>query len=521
MSYVGKVVSAALVVSAFVASSGCGSDYDDIFVPLTDPALARTTTGTGGTGGTTTTIEPGCIPRGNSEPVRADCGVFVSSSMGSDGNDGSMAKPYATVGKAIAAAQGEPIYLCAETFAEAVHLTSGLKMFGGMDCANGWKHVGDTAKSEIAPAAGEVPLVLATSVKATLVDVALHAKNAVEMGTSSVAVIASNEAELSLAYSDVAAGNGTDGATGQSFGTGASAGATGNPGQDACSAAIVVPGDSATSMCDAADPNDDSISGLGGIGSAASGGPGGTGSPGQAMNGGVGGRRTRTRCTAVPARWATPARSAPPQAAPTASADQRAGGTPATPATRAEKGKPGQGGGGGGGAKGGSGMPGNCADAANAGGASGGSRRRRRVRRARAARVGKLAAARSGSCRSAPRSACRGHGHRDGRQGRCWRRGWRRSSGWARRRRRTGGTKGAATWLKDGCAGGNGGSGGAGGKAGGGLGGPSIGIAYTGDAPTTKDVTFTIGMPGDGGAGDGAMGAGAKGVAAETQSFGG
>lgn len=517
MSYVGKVVGAALVVSAVVALSGCGSDYDDIFVPLTDPALARTTTGTGGTGGTTTTIEPGCIPRGNSEPVRADCGVFVSSSMGSDGNDGSMTTPYATVGKAIAAAQGEPIYLCAETFAEAIHLTSGLKMFGGMDCANGWKHVGDTAKSEIAPAAGEVPLVLATSVKATLVDVALHAKDAVEMGTSSVAVIASNEAELSLAYSDVAAGNGTDGATGQSFGTGASAGATGNPGQDACSAAIVVPGDSATSMCDAADPNDDSISGLGGIGSAASGGPGGTGSPGQAMNGGVGEDANNPACTngSVGDAGAVGVSASGANGMGAISAQGYAG----TPGNAGEKGKPGQGGGGGGGAKGGSGMPGNCADAANAGGASGGSGGSGgcggsggKGGQAGGGSIGIVSLGATLLFDTVTVTVSKGGAGGAGGDGQA---GGLGGAGAA------GGTKGAATSLKDACAGGNGGSGGAGGKAGGGLGGPSIGIAYTGDAPTTKDVTFTMGTPGDGGAGDGAMGAGAKGVASETQAFGG
>src|SRR5262245_35774652 len=76
--------------------------------------------GAGGTGGT----PPGCIPSGNSTPVDDSCGVFVSSSKGSDTNDGTKERPFATIAKAIGAATGKPVLLCGETFAEAVEITA-------------------------------------------------------------------------------------------------------------------------------------------------------------------------------------------------------------------------------------------------------------------------------------------------------------------------------------------------------------------------------------------------------------
>ena len=53
-----------------------------------------------------------------------------------------------------------------------------------------------------------------------------------------------------------------------------------------------------------------------------------------------------------------------------------------------------------------------------------------------------------------------------------------------------GGAVGGATSLKAGCAGGRGGNGGDGGNGGRGLGGHSIGIAYTGMAPAMEGETF-------------------------------
>jgi hypothetical protein len=50
--------------------------------------------------------------------------------------------------------------------------------------------------------------------------------------------------------------------------------------------------------------------------------------------------------------------------------------------------------------------------------------------------------------------------------------------------------------LKPGCKGGAGGGGGPGGRGGGGSGGHSVGIAYSGEAPSKVGVTFLIGSAG-------------------------
>lgn len=475
-------------------------------------------TGGGGTGGTTTTtIDPGCHPSVTPNPVRDDCGLFVSSSKGDDKNDGkSKDKAFATIAKALASPDSGPIYLCGETFAEAVKIKSGRTIYGGLDCAKDWSWSAET-KSEVSPAAGEVPLVVDPQVGLVVEDVAWRAKNAVEAGGSSIAVIVTSGADVTFARCDVEAGTAKDGEPAEVFQVDASAGTMGNAGADACTAANVNGGGSAKNACEDADLNDDSIGGKGGSSDEFSGGPGAQGSPGMALNAGVGEDGNNPVCTnGTAGDDGGPGASATGAAGPGSISPQ---GYAGTPGTSGDKGKPGQGGGGGGGAKGGTGAN-KCAAGTDTGGASGGSGGSAgcggsggKGGQAGGASIGivsidaKLSFVEkvTVTTKKGGNGGAGGDGQLGGNGG---------SGG-------PGGTKGGFSNLKDGCKGGQGGQGGPGGRGGGGLGGPSIGIAFTGDAPPTKDVTFTIGTPGDGGAGDGAMGAGAKGVAAETHSFGG
>jgi hypothetical protein len=68
-------------------------------------------------------IPPECIPD-EANPEMSDlCGLFVSASKGSDANPGTKDKPFASLSKSIVAAQGRPVYACAEDgkpFDEAV-----------------------------------------------------------------------------------------------------------------------------------------------------------------------------------------------------------------------------------------------------------------------------------------------------------------------------------------------------------------------------------------------------------------
>ncbi|MCA9588252.1 MAG: hypothetical protein KC657_23175 [Myxococcales bacterium] len=72
-------------------------------------------------------------------------GVFVSSSRGKDTNDGTADAPLATLAAGIKRAKefGKRVIACAEDYAEAVTVVSGVSMFGAFDCS-----VSPWAKSE-------------------------------------------------------------------------------------------------------------------------------------------------------------------------------------------------------------------------------------------------------------------------------------------------------------------------------------------------------------------------------------
>ncbi len=470
--------------------------------------------GGGGTG-SSQGKDPGCVPTILTSTVHKDCGVFVSSSQGDDGNDGdgSQTKPYATIGKALGAAKDRRIYLCAETFTEAVHLNADATIYGGLDCASAeWKWNSATKKTEISPEAGQVPLVLDPGVAARVENVALRAKDAVEAGGSSIAIIATPGAELELTRCDVEAGAAKDGAAGENFAMSAAGGTTGDPGAEACTAAIVVPGAGVTNACDEVDLNDNSISGAGGIGQEAIGGDGSKGSPGTTDNRGLG--EDAAACTnGTPGEDGTPGTSGAGAQGTGSITAQGYAGRPGDPG---DKGKPGQGGGGGGGAKGGTGV-GKCPNMASTGGASGGSGGSGGC----AGAGGKGGQAGGASIGIISLDATLifdevkisvGNGGNGGDGGTAQLGGIGGSGG-------LGGSNGSASALKDACSGGPGGTGGAGGRGGGGLGGHSIGIANSGEPPSTEGVTITIGTSGQGGAGKGGNGSGAPGIAQVTHSF--
>ncbi|MCC6554909.1 MAG: hypothetical protein IT372_18200, partial [Polyangiaceae bacterium] len=85
--------------------------------------------GPGGGGGT----PAGCVPSENADPV-GDCGVFVSSSLGDDANDGTKAAPVRTLGKALTLAGfgDRRVYACAEQFDEAIQVLPGIAIYGGL-----------------------------------------------------------------------------------------------------------------------------------------------------------------------------------------------------------------------------------------------------------------------------------------------------------------------------------------------------------------------------------------------------
>jgi hypothetical protein len=122
-----------------VFQSGCFHNADDCTKTQTCPSTGGGGSGgSGGTGG----APPECIPAGTSSPIGDDCGVFVSADVGSDAGDGTKAKPFATLGEALASPNGKRIYVCTSPtpLDETATIEDGAVLYGGLDCAT-WTYV--------------------------------------------------------------------------------------------------------------------------------------------------------------------------------------------------------------------------------------------------------------------------------------------------------------------------------------------------------------------------------------------
>ncbi|WP_437928499.1 hypothetical protein WMF37_04380 [Sorangium sp. So ce291] len=277
-------------VAVFVPASGCdalsiglGSDCEYL---LTCPHFL----GGGGGGGT----PEGCIPSELTSVVKDTCGVFVSAS-GNDDGPGTKAEPVKTLSEAIARAeeQGSAVYACAEEFKEAAELPAGVKLFGGLDCANGWRWIGETAKRVVAPGEAAIALKVVRGEGAVRIeDVSARAADAQAPGASSIAVLVDG-AEAELVRCELVAGNGADGAEGEDAPSEVPAQASpGNAGTDACSDLDGTPGPDVTLSGGAQVVNECggelSIGGSGGDGNATNGGGGDVGQVGIEGQGGAG-----------------------------------------------------------------------------------------------------------------------------------------------------------------------------------------------------------------------------------------
>ena len=455
------------------------------------------TTNAGGAGGTTTssttTVPVECVPSNQSSGVGDECGVFVSSSMGADGNDGTKAKPFATIKAALQEAPGKTVYLCSETFAGEVGVTGSVTVYGGLDCMAEWAYGGDTARSTITAGTDLVPVRLRNGGSLTAFNIRVLAEKATKRGGSSIAILAEAGTTLDLSRSDAEAGDGAAGEDPPGFVEAAASGVDGSDGLTACSAAQVITPEAPTNRCGAEDSN----GGPGGTGATMQGGPGGAGAPFLVENSG-GGEIANNPCGH--GMDSNPAANGAAGAGAKGSlgALNAELGFVGPAGSDGEPGKVGQGGGGGGGAKGGtaanqctvpntggasggSGGSGGCAGLGGKGGGGGGS----------SIALVSLGATLSFTdvtltAKNAGRGGDGGSGQEGGEGG---------LAGAA-------GTKGAASALNDACHGGKGGRGGTGGRGGGGLGGHSVGIAHTGEAPDVKGATVVVGAAGDGGLGE-------------------
>ncbi|WP_437645806.1 hypothetical protein [Sorangium sp. So ce362] len=481
--------------------------------------------GAGGGGGD---IRPGCDadPTQDAGAVTDECAVFASASAEPDG-DGTKARPYASLEEAIANANGKRVLACASgAFAESVTIGAGVEVIGGFDCGAGWTW-SDEARSAIEAPADRIALTLTEDAGGAKVrSFAVRAANATVAGGSSIGV-AMADIEAELAQVDVTAGDGMDGAKGETPAEAPQAGASaetmsasnacalpaavrgGEPGVTTCedgetSGGRGGPGGSpgtddgnGQNGADGAplpEPNPDA-SGLGGAGQTDPDGdckPGTIGKSGARGVAGAAGSSTTLTLSGI------------------------AGGDGAT----GTSGKRGQGGGGGGGAKaglfcpagadtvegpgasGGGGGAGGCGGKGGGGGKAGGSSvgilslGTRLVLRDVTVTVGKAGKGGAGVA---------GHNGADGGIG------------------AAGGTASETPPSTRGCRGGDGGQGGAGGPGAGGRGGHAVGIAYAAAPNAAPAVQVTLGTAGDGGSaapGGPTESAGAPGSAGMCWNFG-
>jgi hypothetical protein len=439
-----------------------------------------------------------------------DCGIFVAK-WGEDMNSGSTLAPVATLATALKLAVSSMksrVYACAQEFQEAIEIPAGVALYGGLDCVNGWKYIGDMTKTVIAPAADMIPLTLFGGNGTTnIADVEAIALNATMPGGSSIAAIADGPT-ASLVRVRLVAGAGRDGDKGT---TPAPIGPTdpndqlikGNDGTAACSIAVETPGGAEKSnpICNT------SIGGKGGSGMELSGTAGSDGLPLPDPNPdqwGLGGAGASGGACKEGGQGIYGSEGGPGMGGSTLGTLSGMGIIGAS-GSAGEAGMPGQGGGGGGGAKGkiacagasgGSGGAGGCGGPGGLGGQAGGSS------------IALISAGASLTLTDVTMRVSTGGNGGDGGDG---------QNGSVGGLGGYGGAPAAGT-IK-GCTGGEGGAGGFGGKGGGGRGGHSLGIAFTGGSAPTSGFTVEPGTKGMGGLGADDAGNGMPGVQAETQEF--
>ncbi|MGK3997089.1 hypothetical protein [Sorangium sp. So ce1024] len=167
-----------------------------------------------GTGGGIPNPTCAADPTEDASTVSDECAVFASATA-EPGGDGTKAKPYASLGEAVAKANGKRVLVCTSgAFGESVTIGAGVEVIGGFDCAAGWTW-SEQARSAIEGPAGAVALTMTEGASGAKVrSFAIRAASATEPGGSSIGVAVA-DVEAELAQVDVTAGDAMDGANGE------------------------------------------------------------------------------------------------------------------------------------------------------------------------------------------------------------------------------------------------------------------------------------------------------------------
>jgi hypothetical protein len=476
---------------------------------------------------------PDCSGDPNSTNIIDGCGIFAKADAPTGGT-GSMAMPYAKLADAIAAAQtaGKRVYACTSApFTEAVTLSAGIEVYGGLDCSKGWSWT-QGGRATLTGPVDAIALTITSAASGAKVEgfvITGASPSIMTKGASSIAV-AVDDVAATLDHCDVTASDAADGVDGQTpttpVTTGTDAPAPTAMVENACTnPPSLAGGPRGVTMCGSIDTSG-GIGGKGGVtgtmsgnGQSGSNGANPAASPIVGMDGlgGVGQTDPAGICT--PGDPGAPGSNGSPGVGGSAMGDVLAlAGITNNDDTDGSPGTPAQGGGGGGGAKSGvfcagstdgNGASGGGAGAGGCGGLGGGGGR------AGGSSIAIVSLGKTFTI-GADVTLAAGKGGKGG-SGAINQTGGSGGSG------AKGGSNSGAGMSIDGCKGGDGGKGGNGGPGGGGRGGHALGIAYAvTPAPMPAIQMFTPGTSGGGGtAGSGAptTSNGASGNAAQCWDF--
>lgn len=512
-----------------IGASGCASDFWGCDAVATCPpamTIIGTTgatgaageAGSGGAGGGGGEGGGAVCPEDTIDGVVVDtCGVWVSAALGDDANPGTQEQPVRTLARGIELADPKNLgparlYACGGEKAEYVEwvtLPSGISLYGGFDCQDGWRYVGWEKRAFLRAAATHPALTLTEGEHESMIrDLRVRSDDATEPGESAMAVMALPGSKADLRRMEIDAGDGADGLDGEDGshnGVPAQKGLAGNDGMDACVADPGIGGAAVMALCD----GPGSIGGAGGDGNAIAASDGADGWPGDLNlpEYGVGGNgedaAQGTLCTGgahgAHGNDGQHGKGAGSGLVGTLTKDGYFG----VSGEDGQPGQPGQGGGGGGaslgaacgaapfgGSGGGSGGSGGCGGKGGQGGRPGGSS------------IG-IASLSNGI--SAEEITIRtGNGGKGGNGGAMQPGGQGGLPGY-------GGTGTGAGGAKNGCGGGIGGHGGSGGHGGGGHGGHSVAVAHVPGTGVKSPQLLTVihgdeGLGGLGGDPDAAVG---------------
>lgn len=184
-------------VGALSILAGCPASVPDVG-PYPD----------GGGDGANNDGAPTCDPSKDPSCVSDSTGLFVNGASGSDSNAGTKESPLKTIGAAVSkASSSKPnLYICAGTYDEPVALTSALNLYGGLSCGD-WSYTG--TPSVVAPSSKGFALkITSLSSAITISDMEFDAQDATDPGESSIAVFAYQASAMTLKRVKVKAGKG-------------------------------------------------------------------------------------------------------------------------------------------------------------------------------------------------------------------------------------------------------------------------------------------------------------------------